>query len=621
MKKSVYFTSSILFGFLLLSGCAGLVSKDTTLDVNYIDAAVAEAMKDGKLPALAVQIIKENEKFYFKTIGKRSIQNSAEVKYFDKWHLGSDTKAMTAFLVALAVQDGKIKYESKLSDIWGKRINFHKLNKNLTIADILTHGSGLHDLQQIKGGKLWKSLSQSKKSLVQQRFEISKAALEEPPFADKKNSAAPNRSFSYANINYIIAGAILEKIYTDTWENQITKKIFEPLKIRNCGFGVAGIVTETEPTQPWPHVIENNQLIGVPPKYKLDNPPLIGPAGSVHCSLDEWKKFIDELTRTWHRSGQFLKDDKIIEKYFSAKADNIYTLAGWGRNDDKFKTPTFQHNGSNTFNYAVAFFAPQKQAAVFLATNSGQPEVEPAMQKLKKKLTEALMADAEDKDVTDKKNLTEKLQSSSETAKLKFGKEKYEILTESVDEVKKLRIEDKALKAGKKIPNFALPDVSRGTVQASELLKKGSLVIVFYRGSWCPYCNLQLRDLQKNLKLIHEAGAELVAISPQLPDNSLLAVNKNNLEFYVLSDVGNKVAGEFGLVYKMPEKLKKFYIETNLNLERINGNKEWDLPVSATYVVKKTGEIYYTFIDADYKVRPETKEILKILERMNKENN
>ena len=163
------------------------------------------------------------------------------------------------------------------------------------------------------------------------------------------------------------------------------------------------------------------------------------------------------------------------------------------------------------------------------------------------------------------------------------------------------------------MPAFALEDVKHGLIKSADLLKRGPLLVVFYRGGWCPYCNLQLRDLQKHLKSIQAQGAQLVAISPQTPDSTAGTVKKGNLGFYVLSDNDGAVAKKFGLMYKLNKELIALYKKFEIDLENSNGNKDWELPISATYIVNQSGKITYSFVDADYKKRPETSELVKLI--------
>jgi peroxiredoxin len=139
-------------------------------------------------------------------------------------------------------------------------------------------------------------------------------------------------------------------------------------------------------------------------------------------------------------------------------------------------------------------------------------------------------------------------------------------------------------------------------------------VIAFYRGGWCPYCNLELRALQQALASIQGTGATLVAISPETPDNSLTTQEKNELEFQVLSDRDNQVAREFGLVFRLPASLLPIYEDFGIDLIAHNGNNHFELPIPATYVVRQDGTVKYAFANVDYTKRAEPSEIVNALQ-------
>lgn len=212
--------------------------------------------------------------------------------------------------------------------------------------------------------------------------------------------------------------------------------------------------------------------------------------------------------------------------------------------------------------------------------------------------------------------LTEQLREKAEASQAKGSSDRRAIMESALEDLRNSKIIETAVSKGAQIPHFKLPDGRGKMVSSQKLLKKGPLVITFYRGGWCPYCNLQLHDLQKYLPNIQALGAELVAISPETPDNSMTTAEKNKLEFYVLSDAGNKVAHQFGLSYKLPPDLIELYQEFGIDLTKSNGTTDGELPIAATYVVNKEGEIIYSFLDIDYKKRAETTEIIEVLESL-----
>lgn len=170
-----------------------------------------------------------------------------------------------------------------------------------------------------------------------------------------------------------------------------------------------------------------------------------------------------------------------------------------------------------------------------------------------------------------------------------------------------------ALKAGDRAPVIALTNAKGVLVDIKSLLNRGPVIVTFYRGGWCPYCNLELRAFQKILPEIKAAGASLVAISPEKPDDTLSTTEKNALDFEVLSDIGQKIGRAFGLVYTFSDELKWAYREFGLDIPGKNGADEWALPISATYVIGQDGRIIYAYTDADYRDRAEPAEVLKIL--------
>jgi len=174
----------------------------------------------------------------------------------------------------------------------------------------------------------------------------------------------------------------------------------------------------------------------------------------------------------------------------------------------------------------------------------------------------------------------------------------------------------RAAAVGTTAPDFALPDAHGRTVALGSLLARGPLVLTFYRGGWCPYCNLELRAYDRLRDDIRATGADLVAISPEVPDESLSTAEKNALRFDVLSDAGNRVARAYGLVFRLNDELVEIYRRNGNDLERINGDASWELPVPGTFVVGADGRIAGRFVDPDYTRRQDPEEVLALLRRL-----
>lgn len=213
-------------------------------------------------------------------------------------------------------------------------------------------------------------------------------------------------------------------------------------------------------------------------------------------------------------------------------------------------------------------------------------------------------------------SLTEELANKKKISSEKLAGEKWDIISRSTQLLKDQKLSDGALGEGDSMPNFSLPDVNGNMVSLDNILSKGHAIISFYRGGWCPYCNMELGALQQILPQIKDAGANLIAISPQTPDNSLTTQEKNKLSFSVLSDIDNQYAKSLGLVFQMPAELQNLYDSFNLDIKQYNGNDDYELPMPATYVVDKSGKVIKAFIPEDYTERLDPEDILKALKTL-----
>jgi peroxiredoxin len=174
----------------------------------------------------------------------------------------------------------------------------------------------------------------------------------------------------------------------------------------------------------------------------------------------------------------------------------------------------------------------------------------------------------------------------------------------------------RAKHAGDRFPDFVLDDPDGHPVQSGDLLARGSLVLSFYRGVWCPYCNLELQALQEALPAIEALGVQLVAISPQNPANSRKSVRQNNLAFPILSDARGELAEALGIRFALPDYLIALYKGFKNDLPAFNNDPSWTLPMPARYVVAKDGIIAYAEVNPDYTKRPDPSELLPVLERL-----
>ncbi|MEP4881715.1 peroxiredoxin-like family protein [Maribacter dokdonensis] len=203
-------------------------------------------------------------------------------------------------------------------------------------------------------------------------------------------------------------------------------------------------------------------------------------------------------------------------------------------------------------------------------------------------------------------------------AKIAFGRQKNPEFMKGVDEIieeaKAFEKGKNALKVGEQAPDFKLPDALGNQIKLSGLLDNGAVVVTFYRGSWCPYCNLQLRALQAKLPVIQSLGATLVAISPEVPDASMTKNEISEMDFTVLSDQDTKVASKYGVAWEVPEfLLDHMRVDRDLDLKQINNGNGTVLPIPATFIVGTDGAIQWSYVNVDYRTRSEPDEIVEAL--------
>ena len=207
-------------------------------------------------------------------------------------------------------------------------------------------------------------------------------------------------------------------------------------------------------------------------------------------------------------------------------------------------------------------------------------------------------------------------------ADFRAGKPPYAVPPEVIDTMDRATTEliasgaaARALKAGEAAPAFTLNDPDGTPVASAALLAKGPLVVSFYRGVWCPYCNMELQALQAALPEFKKLGASLVAISPQTAVNSRKSVRQNELGFPILSDPRNDVAAAFGLRFAMPDYLVDLYKTLKNDLPAFNGDPSWTLPMPGRFVIGQDGTILYAEVNPDYTRRPEPEDMLPTLRR------
>ncbi|MEM0898062.1 MAG: peroxiredoxin-like family protein [Verrucomicrobiota bacterium] len=214
--------------------------------------------------------------------------------------------------------------------------------------------------------------------------------------------------------------------------------------------------------------------------------------------------------------------------------------------------------------------------------------------------------------------LSEELNAYKTSMRSKAPAEALETMASGVQSIVDSELAEASIRKGNTAPDFTLKDATGKAVTLSELYAEGPLVLTWYRGGWCPYCNIQLRAYQQILPEIEAEGAKLVAITPEVPDESLNTAEKNELKFTVLSDIGNVVAKDYGLIFELSDDLVALYKNFGIDLAKSNGPEAEnnELPLAATYIIGKDGKVAWHFLEADYTKRAEPATIVEELKKL-----
>lgn len=316
---------------------------------------LSPVLQSSGLPALAAAAIKNGRIVGAGAVGARKVGSSASVSVADKFHIGSNTKAMTATLAGMLVEAGKLHWIQTLAELFPERADkMTAAYRKVTLEMLLTHRAGLPANQP--------SYGTPRQSVSEQRLVHLDAVLSTTPLSQ------PGTEFSYSNAGYIVAGAILERITAKPWEDLMRERLFGPLDMKSAGFGPPSKPNETD--QPWGHIVKAGKF---EPVYG-DNPPALGPAGTVHCSIEDYLKFADFHARVGKRSSPLLKAETLM-KLQTADTGRTYAM-GWGTGKRGWaKGRVLTHSGSNTMNYFITWIAPEIEFAMAVATNAAGPDV------------------------------------------------------------------------------------------------------------------------------------------------------------------------------------------------------------------------------------------------------
>ena len=355
---------------ILIAGCgrsqaapnatpSSTTAATTPPKVDDLDALLEPIRKANDLPALTAAVFDEHALLAIGAVGVRKLGDPTKVTKTDEWHLGSDSKAMTATLTALLVKEGVVKWSTTMAEAFPEwAITMDPGYKTVTLEMLLGHRGGAPaDVPADIWAEMWKPGVTEK-----QRLAAVKAMLSRAP------ETPPGTKFVYANAGYMMVGAALEHATGKSWETMMSNRVFAKLGMTSCGYGSAGTPGKTD--EPWGHELKGTKLVPISPGPQGDNPPSLGPAGTVHCGLEDWGKFLQA-----HLLGE--NGDKTIlppasfTKLHTPAPGGDYAL-GWLVTTRPWAGgKALTHSGSNTMNYATVWIAPAKHRILVVATNRG----------------------------------------------------------------------------------------------------------------------------------------------------------------------------------------------------------------------------------------------------------
>lgn len=344
------------FALIAFAGIA-VTAVDHRITAQSADTQVVKLIEpirqEYRLPALGAALVTSRGVVVSGVTGTRKAGTEVAATIDDQWHLGSDTKAMTAVIIATFVERGTLTWETTLGDVFSElAAGFPADFRAITVTQLLSHYTGL------PANLAWREIERTRATLPEQRVDALKRA------AAATLSSRPGTKFEYSNLGYVLAGAVAERVGGKPWEELMREIVFTPLGMTTCGFG--GLGTPGQIDQPWPHTANGQPTPLNGPA--MDNAAVLGPAGTVHCSIADWSKFIADQLRG-ARGERAILTAETYKALHARRFGGTYAF-GWGVTSRVWSGGTvFQHAGSNTMNYCVVWVAPLRDMAVLAVTN------------------------------------------------------------------------------------------------------------------------------------------------------------------------------------------------------------------------------------------------------------
>jgi CubicO group peptidase (beta-lactamase class C family) len=368
--------NAIFPGFLAIllpvAGCAELTHTTSQEAANTASRGIGGLLEPIRqrygLPAMAAAVILDGRAIVWDATGVRKAGSDVKVTPNDKFHIGSCTKAMTATIIAILVERGKLRWDITLSSALPDMADeMHPNYRNVTLRHLLDHRGGLPSKHRSwPEGKSFTDMHNLDGPPMAQRLTYARMILRQEP------EAKPGTTYIYSNAGYSVAGVIAEQAMKTPWETLMKEMLFEPLRMKTAGFGAMG--TPGRIDEPWQHVIKDDKLFAVEPGRLSDNPPVLGPGGTIHCSIRDWAKFVIEHLQGASDAGSLLKGETIELLHTPSFGGDyasgwVVTKRDWGGGK------VLTHTGSNNMSFAVVWMAPKRDFAVLVASNQGGGDV------------------------------------------------------------------------------------------------------------------------------------------------------------------------------------------------------------------------------------------------------
>jgi CubicO group peptidase (beta-lactamase class C family) len=324
-----------------------------------LQALLEKARAKHDLPAIAAGVVHSNGKGSVAAVGVRKRGTEIRVTTDDQWHLGSNTKPMTALLIALLIEAGLLDWDTPLEQIFPEQsAKWSAGLKKITPAHLLTHTSGLPANWPLG----WFFVG-GRGTPREQRATMLKS------LGMVKLATKPGEKYEYSNLGYVLLGAIIDQRGRGSWEEQLDRRIFRPLGIKHWGLGPAD--TKDKVTQPWPHRKDGKPAAG----GVLDNPPIMNSAGRVRMPVADYNRFLAETLRLARGEKGLLRPATAAKLFSNPYPASPHSLSAWGgfRKEPGAKGLALKHDGSNTFNYCSAIVLPDRNLAIGVFTNQAGP--------------------------------------------------------------------------------------------------------------------------------------------------------------------------------------------------------------------------------------------------------